>query len=59
MTQKEAYKKGIKRAIRLYAVWRSGEQYVGDACTIDEATANVNKTAEHYWPIDSKEDKND
>ena len=39
----------------IYAVWREGEQRVGDGTrTYQDALKWVDKNVEHYWPEDSK-----
>ena len=56
MTEKEAYKKGMMRAIWMYAVWREGEQRVGDGTrTYQQALKGVDRNVEHYWPEDCGE----
>ncbi len=57
MTEEEAYKRGMMRAIWMYAVWREGEQRVGDGTrTYQQALKSVDKDVEHYWPEDSREE---
>ena len=56
MTEKEAYKSGMIRAIWMYAVWRFGKQIVGDGTrTFQDAVRRIDLDVEHYWPEDSKE----
>ena len=44
MTEEEAYKRGMTRAIWMYAVWREGEQRVGDGTrTYQDALKHVDK----------------
>ena len=57
MTEEEAYKRGMMRAIWMYAVWREGEQRVGDGTlTYQDALKRVDKDDEHYWPEERKEE---
>ena len=57
MTEKEAYKKGMMRAIWMYAIWIDGKQVVGDhSRSFQDAVLKVDEAIANYWPEDSKEE---
>ena len=56
MTEKEAYKRGMIRAIWMYAVWIDGKQVVGDhSRSFQDAVLKADEAVANYWPEDSKE----
>ena len=53
MMAKQAYEKGLRRGIWLYAIWKDGQQVVGSMQRpLKEVFDDMKQIMEEYWPVD-------